>query len=483
METKKIVHHPENTEPQITQSIESYNKNDLEKYESILVNCEQFGKGIVIDICSFCGFSIDDINKQVMDRIFAIDPPRAMLPIELKRDEELPEELATEEVLRTVRDFNKPASKFRWKRSRWSRYCPVALAEGAIVTGSPSLALAFLGKMYFFSSAERMENFKINPRKYLLPQTPRNPVRVAVTGQPSGGTSTLVKTLAKYYGCEIINPAELVIDELKNAKSEAYNKRKAESTELAIATVQSALGKDEKLDENDPRVQQKVNEQMETKTDQVALPAAVYVQKIKEKIDSIAQARIAAGEKVSQGRWIIDGFPNTKDDWNAMSDVELFPDDLIIIRDQTDKFEHLIESHYQMNKEKYDKEFALRMSDEMKQSSDEGIEAGEDRQTRPGIDAPEFEGFRTQIRTSESLLTQLSSQIHQPELNVLQLKYTYDPEGDLMFQESMKSIDSRLEYCIRIKPKENHKTVCSRDLLAMKLAFLSRLILSPIRNN
>ena len=111
---------------------------------------------------------------------------------------------------------------------------------------------------------------------------------------------------------------------------------------------------------------------MEAKNDVVALPPAVYVQKIKEKIDEITQKRIQNGEAVSLGRWVIDGFPNTKEDWNAMADVELFPDDLVIIRDQTDKYEHIIECHYQMNKEKYDREYALRMSDEMKQSSEQG---------------------------------------------------------------------------------------------------------------
>ena len=34
----------------------------------------------------------------------------------------------------------------------------------------------------------------------------------------------------------------------------------------------------------------------------------------------------------SKGRWIIDGFPNTKDDWNAMTEAELFPDDLIRVQ-------------------------------------------------------------------------------------------------------------------------------------------------------
>lgn len=101
----------------------------------------------------------------------------------------------------------------------------------------------------------------------------------------------------------------------------------------------------------------------------------------------------------------------------------MFPDDLVIIRDQTDRYEHIIECHYQMKKEKYDREFALRMTDEMKQSSDEGIDAAEDRPNRPGIDAPEFETFRGQLRTVESVLTQLSSQIHQPELFVLQPEF------------------------------------------------------------
>ena len=54
-------------------------------------------------------------------------------------DEELPEEINTEELLRTVREINKPAGKFRWRRSRWGRYCPVALSEGEIVPGAPTL--------------------------------------------------------------------------------------------------------------------------------------------------------------------------------------------------------------------------------------------------------------------------------------------------------------------------------------------------------
>lgn len=66
--------------------------------------------------------------------------------------------------------------------------------------------------MFFFSSQERLDLFKINPRKYLLPTTPRNPIRLAVAGHPGAGKSTLADLLAKHYGCDVIKPSSLVED-------------------------------------------------------------------------------------------------------------------------------------------------------------------------------------------------------------------------------------------------------------------------------
>ena len=137
------------------------------------------------------GFSPSEINLQLMSKLAALDLPRAQVPILLRCDDEAPEELATEELaenwLRRVREVNKPAAKFRWRRSKWGRYCPVALSQGEIATGAPELSLAFLGKMYFFSSQERMDFFKINPRKYLLPAEPRNAIRLAISGHAEAG--------------------------------------------------------------------------------------------------------------------------------------------------------------------------------------------------------------------------------------------------------------------------------------------------------
>ena len=105
--------------------------------------------------------------------------------------------------------------------------------------------------------------------------------------------------------------------------------------EVAIAMVQTEAGNDEQVTENDSRVQQKFNEQMELKQEPISLPPSIYIQKIKERIDEIAKERTERGEKITQGRWIVDGFPNTKDDWNAMTELELIPDDLIVIRDHS----------------------------------------------------------------------------------------------------------------------------------------------------
>ena len=109
-----------------------------------------------------------------------------------------------------MRANEKPATRFRWKRSKWGRFCPVALAEGFLIPGLPNLSLSFIGQMFFFSSQERLDLFKINPRKYLLPTTPRNPIRLCIAGHPGAGKSTLSQLLANHYNCEIIDPSTLV---------------------------------------------------------------------------------------------------------------------------------------------------------------------------------------------------------------------------------------------------------------------------------
>ena len=268
------------------------------------------------------GFSPAEINLQLMSKLTALDLPRASVPILLRCDDEAPEELATEELfenwLRKVRDVNKPAPKFRWKRSNWGRYCPVALSHGEIATGAPELSLAFLGKMYFFSNVERLEYFKINPRKYLLPAKPRNAVRVAVSGHAESGKSTLVAKLAEHYSSEVIDMKALLSDIQVYANQKSFQARLDEARESALAQANA----DREIGEGgvilnpyevtDPIVESLIEEKMKdvSADTNVAVSPALVVEKLKEKINEIEKSRADKGEpEPHAGRWIIDGFP------------------------------------------------------------------------------------------------------------------------------------------------------------------------------
>lgn len=67
----------------------------------------------------------------------------AAIPIRLQdpEDEDLPDEIDTDELLRSLAPKQMVAPRHRWRRSRWMRYCPVALAEGNLVLGKPNLGV------------------------------------------------------------------------------------------------------------------------------------------------------------------------------------------------------------------------------------------------------------------------------------------------------------------------------------------------------
>ena len=56
-------------------------------------------------------------------------------------EDELPEDIDTDELMRTLAPKKMVAPRFRWRRSRWLRYCPVALAEGNLTPGKPEFAV------------------------------------------------------------------------------------------------------------------------------------------------------------------------------------------------------------------------------------------------------------------------------------------------------------------------------------------------------
>ena len=56
---------------------------------------------------------------------------------------ELAEDVDTEELMRSMASKLTPSARFRWRRSRWLRHCPVSLADGNIVPGKAEYAVSY----------------------------------------------------------------------------------------------------------------------------------------------------------------------------------------------------------------------------------------------------------------------------------------------------------------------------------------------------
>ena len=69
---------------------------------------------------------------------------RAFTPLPLQGDEdseEISRDADTDDLLRSLAAAELIAPRFRWRRSRWGRLCPVELYDGNIVPGQPPYAV------------------------------------------------------------------------------------------------------------------------------------------------------------------------------------------------------------------------------------------------------------------------------------------------------------------------------------------------------
>ena len=60
------------------------------------------------------------------------------------------EDLETEELMRSMAAKLTPAARFRWRRSRWLRYCPVALADGNLLPGKTEFTVSYDDILFFY---------------------------------------------------------------------------------------------------------------------------------------------------------------------------------------------------------------------------------------------------------------------------------------------------------------------------------------------
>uniref|UniRef100_A0A8D0GJC1 Adenylate kinase 9 n=1 Tax=Sphenodon punctatus TaxID=8508 RepID=A0A8D0GJC1_SPHPU len=209
--------------------------------------------------------------------------------------------LEKDELFRTLASYKLVAPRYRWRRSRWGRACPVALKEGNIVMGLPDLAVSFLGRMYVLSSEAALRAFMLNPRPYLLPPMPLPPCKVLVYGPPLSGKSTVCNLIASKYKGKVLKIS------------------------------------DSEVTADHPEVQVMVEEAVETAMHTpITLSAEVYAEVLEEAITQKNKDRFPGAPE--KGGWIVDNYPSTTEYWSALSEKGLIPDIVVSLKD-TENYE------------------------------------------------------------------------------------------------------------------------------------------------
>ena len=81
--------------------------------------------------------------KELLTRLgcFVLRPAAVPIRLQDPDDDDIPEDVDTDELMRSLGPKEMVAPRYRWRRSRWLRYCPVALSEGNLLLGKPEFAV------------------------------------------------------------------------------------------------------------------------------------------------------------------------------------------------------------------------------------------------------------------------------------------------------------------------------------------------------
>lgn len=105
-------------------------------------------------------------------------------------------------------------------------------------------------------------------------------------------------------------------------------------------------------------IQQTVDEEEKK---QVTLPVSVYAQALDEELKKLQTERLQMDSKGSLlGGWILDNYPETSEQFNAMLEANIVPDLFISLQDNSENFSLLRKRWYQMNKSEIDEKIATR---------------------------------------------------------------------------------------------------------------------------
>ncbi|KAH9524991.1 Adenylate kinase 9, partial [Bulinus truncatus] len=409
---QRLVRRPEDMPEYVADNINKYRNNMLKILEEYMADHDQ---QYLVELDG--NESPLNIFKQLMQKLqtFAFRPAAVVRRIWDSEEEDMPEDIEAEELMRTLTSKQMVAPRYRWRRSKWMNYCPVALWEGNILSGKPEYAVSFLDKMYVLSTEEALDKFMKNPRPYLLPPQPRPPCKLSVIGCPFSGKTTLCNLLAQRYGAKVFDINEISKATQEEEKRKYVEKVRKQTTEIAIQQVKAklkermeaeALAKEEerrarlaveatkrKLEDDDaedskeresddePRVKIedvgdntsdhitpiRSSETIEDIPDEVLQPLpepmvdenhpdvlgmvslavadaeTIDITLTPEVLAEVLENSIKEWEKDMRrnkldgpyyGSWILDNFPNNKEQWNACVERNLLPDDIIVLGDK-----------------------------------------------------------------------------------------------------------------------------------------------------
>ncbi|XP_063757950.1 adenylate kinase 9 [Eleginops maclovinus] len=302
----------------------------------------------------------EELHLSVMSRLGSMAIKHVSIPVLLHQadDEELSEEVDTEDLLRIMSSTRTVAPGFRWRRSRWGRTCPVALSEGKVILGKPELCVGFQDKLYVLSSPEAYQKFFKNPRRYLLPPMPRPPCRVSIIGPPLAGKSILCKLLAQHYNALVLDMETLVQPVLAKVEQERLHKIKEETTQVAVEKIKMRM-EQTSVNADHPEVQAMVFTALEEAKHMSTSPLSLYAEVLEKHVNEIEQAD--AGTDVRTG-WVLDNFPKSVSQMKALKQAGILPDILFCLRDSDGN--QVFKRLYEANKESVDEAIRKRLQEE-----------------------------------------------------------------------------------------------------------------------
>ncbi len=97
----------------------------------------------------------------------------------------------------------------------------------------------------------------------------------------------------------------------------------------------------------------------------ITLPVNVYIDALKKELERIQKERQKIdATSLNEGGWILDNFPNTTDQLNAMTEHQLVPDTIICLEDASDSFNVLMRRWYSANYDEIDQRIQSRLAQE-----------------------------------------------------------------------------------------------------------------------